>query len=101
MKKFTDIRIGKRLALAAGASILQLVCVAGVSLWALGSGISAGKMAQTYAYKLNLAEKLDATLAEVALRMTTLAGGRQMAMEEERVLAPLKQYVDGLAGSER
>jgi methyl-accepting chemotaxis protein len=92
MTKLADIRISKKLALLSGASVLQLACVVGLSLWAFASANSAAAEAQHYAHKLDLATKLDATLSELALRMSNLPLSRHPASDRDQVLALRKEY---------
>ena len=57
--KFSNMKIGKKLALASGVSIFLLACVAGLALWALNDASAASAKAEHYAYKLNLVGKIS------------------------------------------
>jgi methyl-accepting chemotaxis protein len=97
MTKLADITIPKKLAVASVVSVLQLVCLAGLCLWALSDSNAAAGKAQHYAYKMNLAEKLDTRLSELALRMGNLPTSRHVGREVEEVLALRKDYAADFA----
>jgi methyl-accepting chemotaxis protein len=92
INRLANMKIGKKLALGSGLSILLLACVAGLALWALSQADAAAGKARLYAHKLELAVKIDATLSELALRMSNLAGSRHVGQEAEQVLALRKEY---------
>src|ERR1039458_1695873 len=92
MNKLADVRLGKKLALASVASVLQLACVAGLALWALSDANSAVAKAQHYAYKMDLAEKIGKRLPELALRMSNLPTSRHIGQEADQVLALRREY---------
>jgi methyl-accepting chemotaxis protein len=90
--RLADIRISKKLAIASASSILQLACIAGLSLWVLGDSNAKTDKALHYAYKLDLAVKLDTRLSELALHMANLPTSKHLAQEAEQVLALRKEY---------
>jgi methyl-accepting chemotaxis protein len=92
MSKLADVTIPKKLAIASIASVLQLVCLAGLSLWALADSNSAAEKAQHYAYKLGLGEKLDSRASELALRMGNLPTSRHVGQEVEQVMSLRQDY---------
>ncbi len=92
MNKFADIKIGKKLALGFGTTVLLLVCVAGLSLWALTAANSAALKAQLYSHKLEVAMRVDATLSELTLHINNLANTRQVNLEVDKILALRKAY---------
>jgi methyl-accepting chemotaxis protein len=97
MRKLADFTIPKKLAIASIATVLQLACLAGLSLWALADSNSAAEKAQHYAYKLDLAEKLDSRLSELALRMGNLPTSRHVGQEVAQVLSLRQDYAADLA----
>ena len=96
MSKLADVKISKKLAIASVASVVQLACVAGLSLWALGNANSAAEKAQHYAFKLNLVEKIGARVMENALRVSNLPNSRQVSRDVDRVMAVCKDYTEAL-----
>jgi len=92
MSKFADIKIGKKLVVSSGVSVFLLACVAGLALWALNHATRSAAKAEHYAHKLDLSVKLDATLSELALRMSNLVTYRHVREEAEEVLALRKDY---------
>src|ERR1039457_3641267 len=92
LNRFGNMKIVKKLALATGASVFQLACLAGLSLWALSDMNSAAIKAEHYAYKLDLAESIDARESEIALRMSSLPTSRQVSRDVEQVLVLRKEY---------
>ena len=53
---------------------------------------AAAEKAKLYAHKLDLAVQIDATLSELALRMSNLISSRHVGQEAEQVLALRKDY---------
>jgi len=96
MNKLSDIKISRKLALASVASILQLACVAGLSLWAFSEANSAADMAQHHAFKLQLSERTAACLSELALHMTNLPTVKHGGQEVQEVQALRKEYAAAL-----
>jgi len=96
MNKLGDMKIGKKLALASVASVLQLACVAGLALWALSDTNSATAKVEHYAHKLDLTETIDARLSEMALRISNLSASRQVSQDVERAMTLRKEYWDAL-----
>ena len=90
--KLANVKIGRKLAILSVASVLQLACLAGLFLWALSDSNSAAANALHYAHKLDLAQKLDTRLSELALRMSNLPISKQADQEVEQVLALRKEY---------
>ncbi len=90
--RLANMKIGKKLALGSGLSILLLACVGGLALWALSQANAAAEKAKLYAHKLDLAVQIDATLSELALRMSNLISSRHVGQEAEQVLALRKDY---------
>jgi hypothetical protein len=97
MKKLANLKIGRKLAISTVAAALQLGCLAGLSLWALGDSNSAATKALHYAHKMNLAQKLDSRLSEVALRMSSLPTSKHPGQDADLVLALRKDYATDLA----
>lgn len=97
MKKLADIRVSKKLAIASAATILQMACLAALSLWALNQANTAAAKAQHYFYKLNLAERIDTRLAELALRMAELPFSTQVGRDVAEILAIRKAYATDFA----
>jgi methyl-accepting chemotaxis protein len=92
MKTLSNIKIGRKLALAFGACVFGLACVASLSLLALVQVNDAGTKAQHYANKMNLTEKASGYLAETALRMSILPSSKQLGPDIEKALACRKEY---------
>ena len=92
MNKLSNIKIGKKLALGFGAGVLQLAVLAGLALWAMSAINSASEKAQQESQKSITAMKVNATLSELALRMTTLATSKRVSQDAEEVLAVRKVY---------
>ena len=92
MGNFTNLKIGKKLAVASIASVLQLTCVAGLSLWALSGSNRTAAKAENYAHKLDLSQKIEAKIAELALHISTLSTSEQVGQEVETILALRKGY---------
>jgi methyl-accepting chemotaxis protein len=92
MNALTNMKIGKRLALASGATVLQLACVAGLALWALNASNAAATKEALYAHKLELTDKIDARLSELALGMSSLPFSKQVSRDVEHVMAVRKEY---------
>jgi len=86
------MKIGKRLALASVISSLLLACVAGLALWALNASDAAATKASLYAHKLDLTDKMDARLSELALVMSGLPTSKQVSRDVEQVMAARKAY---------
>jgi len=92
MNTLTNMKIGKRLALASVISSLLLACVAGLALWALNASDAAATKASLYAHKLDLTDKMDARLSELALVMSGLPTSKQVSRDVEQVMAARKAY---------
>ncbi|HUI53828.1 MAG TPA: methyl-accepting chemotaxis protein [Bryobacteraceae bacterium] len=96
MRKFADMKIGKKLAIAFGICGVQFACVAALSLYALGSANVAAEKAQLYEYKASLTVKIKAALGEIAIHMNNLVTSRQAARERDAVLALRQEYREAL-----
>jgi methyl-accepting chemotaxis protein len=96
MSKLANMKIGRKLALATVASVLQLACVAGLALWALRDAESAAVKVEYYAHKMDLVEKIDVSLSEIALRMISLPTSKQVSHDLDRVTAARKEYMEAL-----
>jgi methyl-accepting chemotaxis protein len=96
MNKLSDIKISRKLALASFASVLQLACVAGLSLWALSGANSAADTAQHQAFKLQLSVRAAACLSELALHVTNLPTTKHADQELQEVQALRKEYAAAL-----
>jgi methyl-accepting chemotaxis protein len=92
MKKFANLKIGKKLAISSLACVVQLACLAGLSWWALGESDSAASKALHYAHKMHLAQRLDSQLSELALRMGNLPTSKHAGQDADRVLELRKEY---------
>ena len=92
MNALTNMKIGKRLALASGATVLQLACVAGLALWALNASNAAATKEALYAHKLELAVRVDARVSELALGMSSLPFSKQASRDMDQVMAVRKEY---------
>jgi methyl-accepting chemotaxis protein len=92
MNALTNMKIGKRLALASGATVLQLACVAGLALWALNASDAAATKEALYAHKLELAVRVDARVSELALGMSSLPFSKQASRDMDQVMAVRKEY---------
>ena len=92
MNALTNMKIGKRLALASGATVLQLACVAGLALWALNASNAAATKEALYAHKLELAARVDARISELALDMSSLPFSKHVSRDADRVMAVRKEY---------
>ena len=93
------MKIGRKLALASGAGMLQLVFLAGLSIWALNNTNSAADKAQDYAHKLNQAVRIEGSLSEIAMRMSNLPVAKQIDREADRILALRKESPRKIGGS--
>ena len=96
MIKLTDIQVGKKLALLSAVSASLLACVTGLALWALNDANAAAAKAQHYPYKLNLEEKINASLSEIAVRIGNVVTSGQVSGDMDRVMAARKEYTDAL-----
>jgi len=96
MIKLTDIQVGKKLALLSAVSASLLACVTGLALWALNDANASAAKAQHYAYKLNLEEKINASLSEIAVRIGNVVTSGQVSGDMDRVMAARKEYTDAL-----
>jgi methyl-accepting chemotaxis protein len=94
--KFSNMKIGKKLALASGVSIFLLACVAGLALWALNDASAASAKAEHYAYKLNLVGKISTKVLDTAVWVNNLPTSRQLSRDVERVTVARKDYADAL-----
>ena len=96
MSRLADIKIGKKLGVAFGIAVLQLACLAGVALWALGAADSAAEKAQEYAHKQNLALKVSGSLSELAMHINALLTSGQAGRETEAVGELRKEYAGAI-----
>jgi hypothetical protein len=96
VNKFANMKIGKKLALASGVSVFLLACVAGLALWTLNDAGAAAAKAEHYAYKLNLVDKINASLSETALRMGNGLTSRHANHDVDLVTDARKEYMDAL-----
>jgi methyl-accepting chemotaxis protein len=96
MMKLSDIKVGKKLALLSGVILFLLAGAAGLAVWALNNASAAAVQAQHDAYKLNLVDRVNASLSEIALRMGNLLASRQVSRDVELVASARKQYMDAL-----
>jgi methyl-accepting chemotaxis protein len=96
VKQFANVKIGKKLAIASGASVLLLASVAGISQWALDDLNGLAVTEQHYAHKLYLTEKVDAGLSEIAVSMGNLATSKNVSRDADLVAAARKSYTDAL-----
>jgi len=92
MNWLTNVKIGKRLALASGVTVLQLACVAGLALWALNASNAAAAKAAFYANQMELAVRVDARISELALDMSNLPFSKQVSRDVDRLMAVRKEY---------
>jgi methyl-accepting chemotaxis protein len=95
MTSISNLKIGKKLALASLASLLQLACLAGLSLWALNDLNSAAAKAEHYALKMNVAQKIVDRQSEIALRIGNLPATRQLSRDVEEIMTLSKEYSEG------
>ena len=67
-----------------------------MALWSLSDTTSAARRAEHYANQLDLAEKLDASQWEIALRVVNLPASRQASRDVERIKLLEKSFEEGL-----
>ncbi len=91
--KLANIKIGKRLAIAFGIGVVQLACVAGLSLYAISGANSASENAQSNANRNSLALKIRGHVAEIATHVNSLLANPQtVGRERDAVLTLRKEY---------
>ncbi len=106
MTRLADITIGKKLGLLIGASILQLVCLTGLSLWAVRLFNQEMDHAQTEAHRAQLALKVSSLGNSVGVNVANALLGRKFDSETMNHIASLRKeylgYLDelGSAGTE-
>ena len=95
--KLANIKIGKRLGIAFGIGVIQLACVAALSLYALSGANSAAEKAQEYQHKASLALQMRGDLAEITTHVNNLVAIPQQAdRERDALLALRKEYREAL-----
>ena len=96
MMKLSNVKIRVKLWLLSLGGLLALSCIAGLALWALNNSNAAAEKAQHYAHKMDLAEKMDAGQAEIALLVLNIGTSRQVARDTERWKTLTQEYTDAL-----
>ena len=95
--KLANIKIGKRLGIAFGIGVIQLACVAALSLYALSSANAAAEKAQKYQHKASLALGIRGDLAEITTHVNNVVSiPRQAGRERDALLALRKEYSEAL-----
>jgi methyl-accepting chemotaxis protein len=79
-RMFANLKIGKKLGLLLGGAILQLLCVSGLSLWALRAIHRAVDQEQVESEKMLMANRISADM----MRDTTLVGHIALSTRCER-----------------
>jgi len=94
MWKLAGIRIAKKLALVFGGSVLLVVCLTGVSVWALCAIHTAMAESQTKGHLMTLSQKISSDLGGIAQRVASmlLSSHRNVQLETE-LLALRKDYM--------
>jgi methyl-accepting chemotaxis protein len=65
MRKFANVKIGKKLAIVLASGIGSVVCISGLSLWALSAIRSTGEQQQVESEKMSSAERVGSDLGAV------------------------------------
>jgi methyl-accepting chemotaxis protein len=98
MIKLSDIRIGRKLALMVGASILQLIVLVGVALWAVDAIDAQRKESEREARMMTLAEKVGANTGMIAHRVATMVLSEHRYREiMDQLLVIRKDYLQTFA----
>ncbi|MBZ5728842.1 MAG: MCP four helix bundle domain-containing protein [Acidobacteriia bacterium] len=93
MKKLKDIKIGRKMGLLLGASVLQLVCVGGFALWTLHAIDRAVGEAQTQSDKQVRAQQILSGATRVFVFVGSSVISNQINREEqETAMAIRKEY---------
>jgi methyl-accepting chemotaxis protein len=94
MTKFTNIKIGKKLALVFGGGVLFVVCLTAVALWALHSIHAAMAESDAEGHLMMLSEKVAANVGGIAQRVASMVLSKHRSEQLQTELLGLrKEYM--------
>jgi methyl-accepting chemotaxis protein len=94
MKKLTNLKIGKKLALVFGAMILMVLCLAGMAVWTMRAIHTATEETERVNRMMVLAQKVPADIGSLGMDVASLLLSKQFSSETEvRILSKRKAYL--------
>ena len=77
MTKLANVKIGRKLGLVLGGTVLLVVCLAGLALWSVQTLHAAMKASELESHKMTLAERISGGQGAIAQRVATMTLSKQ------------------------
>ena len=102
MSGLADIKIGKKLSLLVGSSILLVVCLTGVAVWALQAIHRAMGESEAESHLMTVSQTVSSNVGGIGQRVASMIlSSRRDAQLRTELLALRKVYLDGFSELKR